>query len=165
MNDFLDEVALLYWSQNYQHLGNKSFTCRHNGYFYGDGLSEDGGIDLTYVYTAEDGYQTMCRGDTFRQAYFHFVSCACLHSREAFERYRTHHAQKYRLYSEAEVQEMTLSRLRSLRIHPGINTIRIGRDNFYAASNLKICEYIYNAAQTLPIEDLSKWSLRLYPHI
>lgn len=162
MQEFLDEISLWYWQQHYERLGNKSFACVHNGYVYGDGMREDElGNDISFVYEPQGGASVVCHDATYRQTYYRFVEQACNLSEETFRRFRTRDAEKYRLYTAAEAGALTETKRHSLRIRPGQNPLNIRGQVYYAAANLKICEFLYNAAESVAPAELAAWHIRL----
>lgn len=162
MQEFLDEISLWYWQQHYEKLGNESFACVHNGYVYGDGMREDElGNDITFVYVPQSGEPVVCHDVTYRQTYLRFVEQACNLSGVTFQRFRTRQAEKYRLYTAAEAEALTETKQRSLRIRQGRNQLHIRGQVYYVAANLKICEFLYNAAESVAPDELAAWHVRL----
>ena len=159
MNNEYDEISFKYWNENRQKLNSKSYICNHDGFVYGDKML------LTYMqYIYRDEKQTITCGSASGNkitAYKDFVENACNLSNDIFRSYKDEVSEKFRIYSEGEVDKFTKTKFLSTRIKKK-NAIVIHGENYYAATNLKVCEYINSACVHTPSELQNKWFIRIY---
>lgn len=161
MSQVLDQISFEYWHNNSKKVASKSYYVDHNGYRYGDGR-EDGHDDelIVFVRVDEKGNETVYGGETTKESYLRFVEALCNLSPQSFSNYKNSKAEKNRIYSEQQVQEMTNSKLKSTRVKSG-KQLSIDNSIWYAACNLKISEYIHAADINIADEERVNWCIRL----
>lgn len=156
-----DEISLEYWKNNRKKVGSsKSYNCVHNGYVYGDDMQYES-IEFVYL---NNGNEQVIRGQNSgpKWAYLEMVEKACQQSSVTFHNFSdTGIAEKFRIYTEAEVKAFSVQRINSTRIKNGAGRITINGNVYYAANNLKLCEYFNNAANCIDPNELSKWHIRI----
>lgn len=155
----IDEISFDYWKNNRKKVsGRKEFNCIHNNYTYGDGMPQH-----CVIYNHATG--SVCDGKGTKQAYFNFVGTVCCNSTIAFNNYRHMKAEKYRLFSEEEVNAFTEEKHRSTRIDEKSQPIIIDGNKYYIATNLKICEYLEAASKALSSSEARDWFIQLHDGI
>ena len=155
-----DEISLEYWKNN-KEKGNssKDYTCLHNGFKYGDNM-ENKSVEFVYV---NDGKEMVCKGrnNGSKWAYFELIEKACQQSNVTLTNFLNTKSEKFRLYTEDQVELFTDEKIKSTRIKNGAGKIIINNTVYYAAHNLKVCEYFNNAADCIDPAELSKWFIRI----
>ena len=115
MPRIFDEISLQFWDTNKKQVGSsKSYTCYHEGYIYGDEMSFE---NIEYVYRKdgqEEHYTGVKNGPKW--AYFAFVQAACSKSEITLQNFLTNAAEKFRIYTEAQVQSFSIQKKNSTRI-------------------------------------------------
>ena len=160
MSVFFDEISVNYWKKNRIQTGNKSFTCIHNGYVYGDKMKQHKGIQFIYKDNEKEVFASDVELD-IKQAYFAFTQKACNDSDITFKNYIECPAEKYRLFSEEQVKSFSEKQKKSTRIKNESSKIFVKDNAFYVANNLKVCEYFNCCADFLDLGELDKWYIRI----
>ena len=156
-----DEIDLRYWNDNKEKLGaSKSYVCTHNGYTYGDAMDWK---RIEFIHRTVDSEEILAgKNDGPKGAYFALVEKACNLSEETFENFKNNGAEKFRIYSKAQVAAMSHTKRNSTRIKDDSCKIIISGEEYYVANNLKICEYFNSAAINIESTDLTNWLIRVY---
>lgn len=165
MSIVFDDISLSYWKNNYIKLKNKSYQCLHNGYIYGDQMTYSK-IQFLYI---DNGKEIVIHEGTknskkeFKECYYCLVKFACQKSQATLQNFLNEDtAQKYRIYTEKEVNDFTESQVSSTRIKDDTSKIIVNGNNYYVANNLKKCEYIHSASINIDQNDLDNYIIRIY---
>jgi len=156
-----DEISLSYWENNKKREGSsKSYTCKHNGYVYGDEMAYK---NIEYVYL-ENGNEIIIKGTNGgpKEAYFKLVETACSKSESTTNRFINNKAEKFRIYTKQQVDSFSEQQVASTRIKDDSCKIIVNGTEYYVANNLKVCEYFNSAAMNIDPEELDKWFIRIF---
>ena len=161
MSLVFDEISLEYWEGHKERgSSSKSYTCYHEGYVYGDDMAFE---KIEYVYRKDD-VEEMHPGINggAKSAYFDFVQTACNSSEKTLNNFLTSSAEKFRVYSEAQVSQFSAKKRSSTRIKDQSCKILVCGKPYYVANNLKICEFFNSAANNLDSDEKKHWFIRIY---
>ena len=161
MGTRFDEISLSYWENNKKREGSsKSYTCKHNGYVYGDEMAYKS-IEFVYL---ENGHETILRGTSGgpKDAYFRLVEKACSKSESTTTRFLNNKAEKFRIYTKQQVDSFTEQQIASTRIKDDSCRIVVNGTEYYVANNLKVCEYFNSAAMSIDAQELDNWFIRIF---
>ncbi len=161
MPNTFDEISLTYWDSHKKQVGSsKSYSCYHEGYVYGDEMTF---VGIEYIYR-KDGLEEKHPGTRSgpKWAYFDFVQSACNKSESTLQNFLTNPAEKFRVYSEAQVAHFSAQKRNSTRIKDQSCKIVVSGEPYYVANNLKVCEYFNSAAMNVIQEEKDHWFIRIY---
>ena len=161
MAEKFDEISLKYWDENKQKRTiSKSYSCVHNGYVYGDAMQA---TDIQFVYVTPTS-ETVIKGKNHgpKWAYYALVEKACAMSSTTLSNFLHNNAEKFRIYSPADVAAFTEIKRNSTRIRDDSCKIRVEGKDYYVANNLKICEYFNSAAMNIDHSGKGEWYIRIF---
>lgn len=118
---------------------------------------------IEYVYRKggqEEHYTGVKSGPKW--AYFDFVQAACRKSNLTLQNFQTNPAEKFRIYTEPQVQQFSLQKRNSTRIKDQSCLITVSDSVYYVANNLKVCEYFNSAAMNIDSSEKTNWFIRIY---
>jgi hypothetical protein len=94
---------------------------------------------IEFIHRTVDSEEILAgKNDGPKGAYFALVEKACNLSEETFENFKNNGAEKFRIYSKAQVAAMSHTKRNSTRIKDDSCKIIISGEEYYVANNLKI---------------------------
>lgn len=119
--------------------------------------------DLQFVHVTPSGEEIIKgREPGPKWAYYALVREACNLSAAVLRNFLTNEAEKFRIYTAADVAGFTMAKRNSTRIKDDSCRITVSGADYYVANNLKICEYFNSAAMNIESSDLGNWFIRIY---
>ena len=154
---YFDEISLQYWFDNRTKIKAKSYFCNHNGYVYGDNMQK---YDISLVFCDKNDEVLICE-DNICKTYIKFVEIICNQSVIIKNNFLNSKAEKYKIFSEKDIQTLSPKTIKNTRNLKGNCSILISNTKYYVAHNLKICEYFNSLANILPEDFRKKCFIRI----